>query len=86
MKASSVSSIRNNIHHLIDKIDDIKLLENFYALLNHFKENETEGKIYKSLSNEQKEEVLKSYKDSEDDENLVTLKEFKEKYKKWLSK
>jgi hypothetical protein len=43
-------------------------------------ENEQEGQIWKTLTEEQKNEVYLSYKESQDDKNLIDWETVKKKY------
>jgi TRAP-type C4-dicarboxylate transport system substrate-binding protein len=48
--------------------------------------NISQGKIWDSLSEEQKKELLISFEESEDDNNLLDNETVMGKYKKWLKK
>ncbi len=80
----SSTAIKSNFHKLIDKIENESLLKQFYqALL--FSTNK-EGKLWNTLTKKEQEELLISYEESLDENNLIALSDVKEKYKKWLSK
>jgi hypothetical protein len=54
-----------------------------YKQLNKFlkeQENSTPGKIWNSLTDDQKKEVILSYKESESEGNLKSWEEIKKKY------
>ena len=74
--------LKSGIHSFIDQIDNIELLKDYY--------NELKGLIkdkkilmWDSLSEGQKREVLLSYDESEQDENLIDNDEVMKKYEKW---
>ncbi|MDY0078732.1 MAG: hypothetical protein RBR87_15795 [Bacteroidales bacterium] len=74
--------LKSGIHAFIDQIDNIELLKDYY--------NELKGLIkdkkilmWDSLSEGQKREVLLSYDESEQDENLIDNDEVMKKYEKW---
>lgn len=62
--------LKNNIHQIIDRIESQELLQSLYDFLK-VRENSTTGSLWNSLSEEQKEEVLLSFEESEDDTNLI---------------
>jgi hypothetical protein len=65
------AELRSNLHKIVDRIDDERLLKAIYSFLNE-RENSEEGKMWASLTEEQKKEVLQSYDESEDDSNLIS--------------
>lgn len=74
--------LKSGIHSFIDQIDNIELLKDYY--------NELKGLIkdkkilmWDSLSEGQKREVLLSYDESEQDENLIDNDEVMKRYEKW---
>lgn len=69
MKATKLKS---DIHKIVDRIESEQLLESIYGFLKT-KEESASGDIWNSLSEEQKKEVLLSFEESEDEENLVDL-------------
>jgi hypothetical protein len=68
----STEQLRNLVIDQISQIEDEQLLNTVYDLLK-LKDNEQTGKIWASLSQEQKDEVLLSYEESEDENNLVEV-------------
>ena len=81
---TKLTAVRNNLHTLIDKIDDAKFLGRFYEALSHSTKKNT--KLWKSLSDEEREEVLKAFAESERRENLISHTAVRKKHQKWLSK
>lgn len=75
--------LKNNFHLLIDRIENERILSKFYTIMNRANENK-DGKLWKNLSPEDKEELLLSYSESENEEQLIPYTEVKKKYKKWL--
>jgi len=63
--------LKSNLHKVIDRIQNEELLQAIYDFLKT-RENSQSGKLWKSLSAEQKEELLASYEESENDENLIS--------------
>lgn len=72
--------LRSNLHELIDKIENSSLLESLYDILLEHKDSKP-GALWKSLSVEQKEEVLKAYEESNDPDNLIPHSKMKKKYR-----
>ena len=62
--------LKSNLHKIVDKINNEELLRTIYDFLK-VRENLDEGRIWKTLTEEQKKEVYLSYEESEDDRNLV---------------
>lgn len=75
--------VKEKIHKIIDKIEDQERLENYLNLILNL-ENCHEGRLFSALSSEQKQELLMSYEESYDDQNLIENSTVKEKYSKWL--
>lgn len=65
--------LKSNIHKIIDSIQNEQVLQSLYNFLK-LKNNEKEGSIWTSLNEEQKQEVMLAYEESEDEENLVDAK------------
>jgi hypothetical protein len=70
--------LRSNLHKMVDKIDNEQLLHAIYDFLKDRMRSE-EGKIWKSLTEEQKKEVYLSYQESEDHDNLISWEDVKKK-------
>ena len=77
--------IKDNLHSLIDKIDNDELLEMVYQLLNSRNKN-TEGELIRGLSEKQKKELYESYDESHDESNLIDLDKLRAKHSKWFEK
>jgi L-lactate utilization protein LutC len=75
--------IKDDFHHLIDTIEDEKLLKSYYQLIQTMN-NELEGTLWNALSEKQKEELLLSYDESFDENNLISHEQVKLQHEKWL--
>ena len=62
--------LKSNLHKIVDKINNEELLRTVYDFLK-LRENSEEGRIWKTLTEDQKKEVYLSYEESEDERNLV---------------
>jgi len=67
------------LHKILDKIENEQLLRTIYDFLKQ-REDAEEGKIWKTLTEEQKKEVYLSYEESQDDKNLIDWDTVKKKY------
>jgi hypothetical protein len=65
--------LRSNIHKIIDGIQNEQLLETIYDFLK-VRETSQPGQLWDSLSEDQKNEVLLAYDESEDESNLLERK------------
>lgn len=78
-----IANIRQSFHQLIDKIDNETVLTQFYTAL---QENASKSFIWDKLDKEQQLEILSSYAESEQTEQILEEPSIEEKYKQWLSK
>ncbi len=78
-------SIKERFHKLIDSIEDEKDLQSYYLLIDQLQKTPY-GKMYDALSREEKEELLLSYNESYNSENLISHDVVKEEHSKWLKK
>ena len=62
--------MRSNIHKIVDQIQNEQLLQTLYDFLKA-KESHEPGGFWNSLTEEQKQEVLLAYEESEDKANLL---------------
>jgi len=76
---------KEDFHHLIDQIENEELLKSYFRLIQKLNNSQT-GELWKSLSVEEKEELLLSYEESLDASNLVSHEEVKKQHEKWLRK
>lgn len=70
----STTEIKTNLHKIVDRIEDERLLRVIYDFL-EVREKSTEGQLWKTLTTEQKQEVLQAYEDSENDSKLIEDKD-----------
>lgn len=59
---------------MVDRIEDERLLRAVYDFL-EVREKSTEGQLWKTLTTEQKQEVLQAYEDSENGSTLTDDKD-----------
>ena len=62
--------LKSNLHQLIDGIQNPKLLESLNEILEARKKS-AHGGLWSSLTSEQQKEVLTSFDESENPENLI---------------
>ena len=76
--------VRNKLHKLIDKVENVDLLERFYNSINDAVF--TQKGIWTTLSANEKETILESLEGSKNEANLISHDKIKAKYSKWLAK
>lgn len=75
----STVELKTNLHRLIDEIQSSDLLESVYNFLVEKKEARS-GRLWDSLTEEQRREVLDAYEESEDENNLIPHSEVIREY------
>ncbi|MDP2890178.1 MAG: hypothetical protein Q8P34_14580 [Bacteroidota bacterium] len=75
--------LKQSFHHLIDSIDNENLLINFYDLIKK-RSSAKEGQLWNNLTDQEQKELLLSWEESKNPENLIDHEEMKIKHKKWL--
>jgi hypothetical protein len=75
--------IKGDFHQLIDSIDDEQLLKSYYQLIQKIN-NDRNGHLWNSLTEDQKTELLTSYEESFDSSNLLSHEQVKLQHDKWL--
>ena len=75
--------LKDNFHSLIDKISNENLLLDFYNLLK-IRSATVEGQLVTRLSKQEHEELFLALEESDNDENMISHEEMKNKHKKWL--
>lgn len=76
---------KDEFHRLIDAIEDEEVLKAYFKLIQKLNDNQT-GELWNSLTHEEKEELLISYGESFDSNNLISHNEVKKQHDKWLKK
>lgn len=66
----STLELKSNIHKIVETIQNEQLLQTIYDFLNTNKNNES-AKLWETLTDVQKNEVLLAYSESEDENNLI---------------
>jgi hypothetical protein len=64
--------LKTNIHSIVDNIQNEQLLQTVYDFLK-LRDNNQTGKIWNTLAQHQKDEVLLSYEESENEDNLIDV-------------
>ncbi|MEQ8714826.1 MAG: hypothetical protein RIC80_17535 [Cyclobacteriaceae bacterium] len=64
------TDLKSNLHQLIDSIQNQELLQSIYDILDARKEKASGG-IWSNLTDDQRNEVLEAFEESEKEENLV---------------
>ena len=80
-----MENVRENLHHIIDAIDDDTLLEAVYEILRTTK-SQAKGSVWNSLSDDQKKQVIKSSEGIHDPDKQTSHEEIMQQNKKWLDK
>jgi hypothetical protein len=62
--------LKSNIHKIVDRIQSEQLLQAIYDFLKTREKNKS-GRLWDNLTEEQKQEVLLSFDESEDENNLL---------------
>ncbi len=62
--------LKSNIHKIVDRIQSEQLLRTIYDFLK-VRETSKSGNIWNSLTEQQKEEVLMAFDESENENNLI---------------
>lgn len=66
----STVELKSSIHKIVDEIQNEHLLQAIYNLLKSGTQNNS-GKLWDSLTEDQKQEVLLAFEESEDENNLL---------------
>ena len=62
--------LKSSIHKIVDGIQNEQLLKTIYDFLK-IRETSKPGRLWDSLTEDQKQEVLLAYDESEDENNLI---------------
>jgi hypothetical protein len=69
-KPMGTIELKSNIHKIVDEIQSEQLLQAIYDFLKSSEKNKS-GRLWDTLTEEQKKEVLLAYDESEDENNLL---------------
>lgn len=75
--------VRDDLHHLIDTIEDEQLLKSYLQLIQGLTASKS-GELWNKLSEEQKAELISAYDESFEQDNLITNDAAKQQHAKWL--
>lgn len=76
---------REEFHKLIDEMEDEGLIDSYFELFLHLTKK-NEGTLLHGLTNFEKAELIQSYIESHNSENLVKHEQVLSEYSKWLEK
>jgi hypothetical protein len=77
------TALKSNLHKLIDQIENLNLLEEYYNEMKGILEK-SQDNVWDKLTEDQRKEVLLSYEESESEKNLLVNETVMKKYKNWL--
>jgi hypothetical protein len=75
-------TIRDQLHQIIDTIEDEQLLETIYQILQN---REFKGQIWQSLTREQQNEVLKASDQVGNPDEQTSHEAMRQRNQKWLN-
>jgi len=78
-------STKEEFHKLIDNIQDEQLLKSYYNLIQKLNKHET-GDLWNSLTEKQQQELMLSYDESHDPQNLISQDHVQKQHDKWLKR
>ena len=76
---------KEEFHKLIDSTEHAPRLEAYYFLIKEINTAEY-GELWKSMTEEQRQEILQAYEESLDENNLVDHEVVMEGLEKWLNR
>jgi hypothetical protein len=66
--------LRSSIHKIVDRLESEQLLKTLYDFLK-VQETQKSGSSWSTLTDEQRQEIILAYEESEDEENLINANE-----------
>lgn len=75
--------LKSNFHKLIDNIDNENILSSFYGMMSSANDHK-EGSLWARLSPEERQELIEIEKETQNDDNLISHSDIKEKHRRWL--
>jgi ABC-type uncharacterized transport system substrate-binding protein len=76
---------KEDFHKLIDEIKDEVVLKNYFELIRRLNNSQT-GELWKKLNLEEQQELLLSFEESFNPDNLISQEQVKKQHGKWLEK
>ena len=76
---------KEDFHKLIDEIKDEQILRSYFELIKRLNSNQT-GELWNGLNSAEQEELLLSYEESFNPDNLMRHDQVKKQHSKWLEK
>ena len=67
----TTASLKSNIHKIIDGIQNEQLLQTLYDFL-EARQSSQPGQLWASLTEKQKNELMLSFEESEEEDNLIS--------------
>jgi len=78
-----IKTLKTDLHKFIDQIENRQILKDYYDDMKSLIEHQNDG-AWDNLSEDQKQELLIAYEESENEQNLVDYEAVMKKYEKWL--
>ncbi len=78
-----IKTLKTDLHKFVDQIENQQILEDYYDEMKSLIEHQNDGD-WDNLSEDQKQELLAAYNESEDEQNLVDHETVMKNYEKWL--
>jgi hypothetical protein len=76
---------KEDFHKLIDEITDEEALKSYFQLVQKLNDNQI-GELWNKLNSEEKEELLLSYQESFNPDNLISHEQVRKQHSRWLEK
>lgn len=83
---ASIEEVRSGLHDLINGIQDQKVLEGVYQVLEHLNKKDAGLDFWDSLSDKQKQDLEQALEEVENEVNLISHQEVMQEAKGWLKK
>jgi nitrogenase subunit NifH len=78
-------STKDQIHDLVETIDDEEILKAYLQLIKNIAKNKN-GALWSNLTADEEHDLLLSYNESFDRNNIISHEEVKNQHSKWLEK
>ncbi|MEK6781569.1 MAG: hypothetical protein AABY93_07670 [Bacteroidota bacterium] len=80
-----MNSVKENLHSIIDNFNDDEFLESVYDILKE-KDKQQPGEIWKSLTDTQQKEVVRSVSEINQSEKQISHNDMIKRNQRWLEK